>query len=81
MTPEEFHQQQIRDHNRFSEDERINRPTKAHGWWRVEVKLYDGTLVVIEPDMIAGKEGLSPKDEETIRQAAGRLLGFVGVSS
>jgi hypothetical protein len=50
------------------------------GWWRVEVKTHDGTLVAIEPGMLAGKGELSPTEEDVIRECAEHLLGFVGPS-
>jgi hypothetical protein len=51
---------------------------KTHGWWRVEVSLYDGVLVAIEPEMLSGKSELTDRDIETIRAAGKHLLGFAG---
>lgn len=51
---------------------------KPHDWWRVEVSLYDGTLLAIEPRMLAGKSNLTERDIATIRTAGRHLLGFVG---
>ena len=62
------------------EDEHTNASSEAkpHDWWRVEVKLYDGTLLAIEPEMLAGKSDLTDRDLETIRAAGRHLLGFAG---
>lgn len=49
---------------------------KPHEWWRVEVQLYDGTLLAIEPEMLAGKGDLTERDLATIRTAGNNLLGF-----
>ena len=51
---------------------------KPHEWRRVEVKLYDGTLLAIEPEMLSGKSDLTERDLETIRAAGRHLLGFAG---
>ncbi len=50
----------------------------THNWWRVEVHLYDGMLLAIEPEMLTGKNDLTDKDSETIRAAGRHLLGFAG---
>lgn len=47
-------------------------------WWRVEVTTHDGTLVAIEPGMLAGKGDLSPAEQHLIRDCAEHLLSFVG---
>lgn len=47
-------------------------------WWRVEVSSHDGTLVSIEPEMLAGKSDLSEADMQTIRECARHLLAFAG---
>jgi hypothetical protein len=49
-------------------------------YWRVEVSNLSGVIVVIEPNMLSGKD-LTPEDEETIRQAAQHLLAFVGLET
>lgn len=65
---------------RCCEDEHTGKIIEAspHDWWRVEVKLYDGTLLAIEPDMLSGKSDLTERDLETIRAAGKHLLGFAG---
>lgn len=47
-------------------------------WWRVEVMTHEGTLVAIEPEILAGKSDLTPEDVETIRECAAHLQGFAG---
>lgn len=54
---------------------------RSHDSWRVEVSLYDGVLVAIEPYMLSGKSDLTSRDRETIRVAARHLLAFVGEDS
>lgn len=68
-------------YNRNSDEElgkELNVYSQPHDWWRVEVKLYDGTLLAIEPEMLAGKSDLTERDLETIRAAGRNLLGFAG---
>lgn len=49
-----------------------------NNWWRVEVTTHDGTLVAIEPEMLAGKGPLDSTEEEIVRNCAKHLLSFVG---
>lgn len=46
-------------------------------WWRVEVSDERGQIVVIEPEMLAGRE-IDDHEETTIRRAIMHLTGFVG---
>ena len=68
--PEYFNDWENKDHK--------TQQAKPHDWWRVEVKLYDGTLLAIEPEMLSGKSDLTERDLETIRVAGRHLLGFAG---
>lgn len=50
---------------------------RPHKHWRVEVQTSGEQIVVIETEMLGGRE-ISEEDEETIRQAAYHLLSFIG---
>jgi hypothetical protein len=49
-------------------------------WWRVEVTDAAGQIVAIEPQSMSGRENLQEIDEAAIREAAHRLLAFIGES-
>lgn len=46
-------------------------------WFRVEVSDHEGSIVAIEPEMLAGRD-IGPREEEAIRGAIDHLRGFIG---
>lgn len=47
-------------------------------WWSVEVIDALGPLVTIAPGRAVGRENLQELDEQVIREAAQRMLAFIG---